>query len=79
MAKDGDLRKAPQHAAHRDRPAGKPQMISAGAKAAYGYYPRTGRESGGWIIPTTPVARCALPGWLAFIVTGNSREENVGG
>ena len=43
MAKDGDLRKA------HSTPliviaAGKPQMLSAGAKAAYGYDPRTGKE-----------------------------------
>ena len=43
MAKDGDMRKA------HSTPlivtaAGKPQMLSAGAKAAYGYDPRTGRE-----------------------------------
>jgi outer membrane protein assembly factor BamB len=43
MAKDGDLRKA------HSTPlivttAGKTQMLSTGAKAAYGYDPRTGRE-----------------------------------
>src|SRR5205823_14920953 len=43
MAKDGDLRKA------HSTPlivtaAGKAQMLSAGAKAAYGYDPRTGKE-----------------------------------
>ena len=43
MAKDGDLRKAhstPLIVAA----AGQPQMLSAGAKAAYGYDPRDGRE-----------------------------------
>jgi outer membrane protein assembly factor BamB len=43
MAKEGDLRKA------HSTPlivnwAGKPLMLSAGAKAAYGYDPRTGHE-----------------------------------
>src|ERR1041385_5852304 len=43
MAKDGDMRKA------HSTPlivtvAGKPQMLSAGAKAAYGYEPGSGRE-----------------------------------
>src|SRR5262245_22977585 len=43
MARDGDLRKA------HSTPlivnvSGKPEMLSAGAKAAYGYDPRSGRE-----------------------------------
>ena len=43
MARDGDLRKA--HCTPLIVTAGgKQQMISAGAKAAYGYDPRTGRE-----------------------------------
>ena len=43
MARDGDLRKA--HSTPLIVTAGgKQQMISAGAKAVYGYDPRTGRE-----------------------------------
>src|ERR1035441_5691262 len=43
IARDGDL-----STAHSTplivNVAGKPQLISAGDKAAYGYHPRTGRE-----------------------------------
>jgi len=75
MARDGDLRKA------HSTPlivtsAGKPQMISAGAKAAYGYDPRTGREL--WRVqhPDYSVApRPLFDGGIAFIATGNSKRE----
>jgi len=75
MAKDGDLRKA------HSTPlivtaAGKPQMLSAGAKAAYGYDPRTGREL--WRVehPDYSVApRPLFDGKLAYIVTGLSKKE----
>src|SRR6266481_3455736 len=43
MAKDGDLRKAHSTPLIVSA-AGKMQMLSAGAKAAYGYDPLTGRE-----------------------------------
>src|SRR5438876_5140626 len=43
MAKDGDLRKS--HGTPLIATVGgKPQLISVGAKASYGYEPRTGRE-----------------------------------
>ncbi|MHB8523765.1 MAG: outer membrane protein assembly factor BamB family protein [Limisphaerales bacterium] len=75
MARDGDLRKA------HSTPlivtvAGKPQMLSAGAKAAYGYDPRTGREL--WRVhhPDYSVApRPLFDGRLAFIVTGLTKRE----
>ncbi len=75
MARDGDLRKA------HSTPlivtaAGGPQMISAGAKAAYGYDPRAGRElwkvqHSDWSVAPRPV----FDRGLAFIVTGFSRPE----
>src|SRR5207249_2368508 len=43
MAKDGDMRKAHSTPLIVNA-AGRPQMLSAGAKAAYAYDPRTGRE-----------------------------------
>jgi outer membrane protein assembly factor BamB len=75
MAKDGDLRKA------HSTPlivtvAGKPQMLSAGAKAAYGYDPRDGREL--WRVehPDYSVApRPLFKDGLAFIVTGFNKRE----
>lgn len=75
MARDGDLRKA--HSTPLIVTAGgKPQMISAGAKAAYGYDPRTGREL--WRVqhPDYSVApRPLFDGGIAFIATGNSKKE----
>jgi outer membrane protein assembly factor BamB len=75
MAKDGDLRKA------HSTPlivtaAGKPQMLSAGAKAAYGYDPRTGRELWKVQYPDWSVApRPLFDHGLAFIVTGLNKKE----
>ncbi|HZO55703.1 MAG TPA: PQQ-binding-like beta-propeller repeat protein [Bryobacteraceae bacterium] len=75
MAKDGDLRKG------HSTPlivtaAGKPQMLSAGAKAAYGYDPRTGREFwkveyNDWSVAPRPL----FENGLAFIVTGFNKRE----
>src|SRR5688572_30652370 len=75
MAKDGDLRKA------HSTPlivtaAGKPQMLSAGAKAAYGYDPRTGRELwkvqyNDWSVAPRPL----FDKGLAFVVTGLTKKE----
>ena len=75
MARDGDLRKA------HSTPlivtaAGKPLMLSAGAKAAYGYDPRTGRELFRVQHPDYSVApRPLFDHGLAFFVTGNSLRE----
>jgi len=70
MARDGDLRKA------HSTPLivtvnGKLQMLSAGAKAAYAYDPRTGRELwrvqyGAWSAASRPLYRDGL----AYIITG---------
>ncbi len=75
MARDGDLRKA------HSTPlivtdAGKSQMLSAGAKAAYGYDPRTGRELwkvryDDWSVAPRPL----FDRGLAFIVTGLNKRE----
>jgi outer membrane protein assembly factor BamB len=75
MARDGDLRKA------HSTPlivtaAGKPLMLSAGAKAAYGYDPRTGREL--WKVQHSDYSVAPRPLFdhgLAFFVTGNSMRE----
>jgi outer membrane protein assembly factor BamB len=75
MARDGDLRKA------HSTPlivtvAGKPQMLSVGAKAAYAYDPGTGREL--WRVqhPDWSVApRPLSDGQRAFFVSGLSRTE----
>jgi outer membrane protein assembly factor BamB len=75
MAKDGDLRKA--HSTPLIVNAGgKPQMLSAGAKAAYGYDPRTGRELWRVQYPDWSVApRPLFDRGLAFIVTGLTKRE----
>lgn len=70
MAKDGDLRKAHSTPLIVDV-NGQPQMLSSGAKAAYGYDPRTGRELwrvqySAWSASTRPLYRQGL----AFLNTG---------
>lgn len=75
MAKDGDLRKG------HSTPlivnvAGKPLMLSAGAKAAYGYDPRNGSELwkvqyNDWSVAPRPL----FENGLAFIVTGFNKRE----
>ncbi len=75
MARDGDLRKA------HSTPlivtaAGKPLLLSSGAKAAYGYDPRTGRELwrvqyADWSVAPRPL----FDNGLAFFVTGLVKKE----
>ena len=75
MARDGDLRKA------HSTPlivsvGGKPQMLSPGAKAAYGYDPRTGREI--WKVRHEDYSVAPRPlfeNGLAFMVTGFTKRE----
>jgi outer membrane protein assembly factor BamB len=75
LARDGDLRKA------HSTPlivtaAGQPLMLSAGAKAAYGYDPRTGREL--WKVRYNDYSAAPRPLFdrgLAFFVTGGSMKE----
>ncbi len=75
MAKDGDLRKA--HSTPLIATVGgKPQMLSAGAKAAYGYDPRTGKELwkvqyADWSVAPRPI----YDRGLAFFVTGLMKKE----
>ena len=75
MARDGDLRKAhgtPLIAMVE----GKPQLISVGAKAAYGYDPRTGSEL--WRVEYNDCSNAPRPlfeNGLAFIVTGFLKKE----
>ena len=70
MARDGDLRKA--HSTPLIVKAnGKPQMLTAGAKAAYGYEPRTGQEL--WRVRYDAWSAAPRPLYdqgMAFIVTG---------
>lgn len=75
MAKDGDLRKA--HSTPLIATvAGQPQMFSAGAKAAYGYDPRTGKELWKVQYPDWSVApRPVYDDGLVFFVTGLVKKE----
>jgi outer membrane protein assembly factor BamB len=75
MAKDGDLRKAHSTPliANVD---GVPQLLSAGAKAAYAYDPRTGREL--WRVQYNDWSAAPRPLYghgLAFFVTGLMKTE----
>jgi outer membrane protein assembly factor BamB len=75
MAKDGDLRKA------HSTPlivtaAGKSLMLSSGAKASYGYDPRTGRELwkvqyNDWSVAPRPL----FNNGLAYFITGLTKKE----
>ncbi|HWN93561.1 MAG TPA: PQQ-binding-like beta-propeller repeat protein, partial [Methylomirabilota bacterium] len=75
MAKDGDLRKA--HSTPLIVTAsGKAQMLSAGAKAAYGYDPKTGRELWkvqyhDWSVAPRPL----FDRGLAYFITGLTKKE----
>jgi outer membrane protein assembly factor BamB len=75
MARDGDLRKA--HSTPLIANAGgKPMLISSGAKAAYGYDPRTGHELwkvqyNDWSVAPRPL----FDNGIAFIVTGLTKKE----
>jgi len=75
MARDGDLRKShgtPLIATV----AGKPQLISVGAKASYGYDPRTGDEL--WRVEYNDWSSAPRPLFedgLAYIVTGLRAKE----
>jgi outer membrane protein assembly factor BamB len=75
MARDGDLRKA--HCTPLIvTAANKPLLLSAGAKAAYGYDPRTGHEL--WKVRYSDYSTAPRPlfdGALAFFVTGRSLRE----
>lgn len=76
MARDGDLRKAHSTPLIVTTAGGAPQMISSGAKAAYGYDPRTGRELWRVQYPDWSVApRPLFDHGLAFIVTGLVKKE----
>ncbi len=75
MAKDGDLRKAHSTPLIATTANG-PQLISSGAKAAYGYSPDTGSEL--WRVEYPDWSGAPRPVFdqgLAFIVTGLVRKE----
>jgi outer membrane protein assembly factor BamB len=75
MVREGDRRKA--HSTPLTATVdGKPQLISSGAKAAYGYDPRTGKEL--WMVQYNDFSAAPRPlfeNGLAFIVTGLSKAE----
>lgn len=77
MARDGDLRKA--HSTPLIVKAGdRWQMLSAGAKAAYGYDPKTGKELwrvqyNDWSVAPRPL----YGNGLAFFVTGLVKKELI--
>lgn len=78
MARDGDLRKAHSTPLIVNA-SGKLQMLTVGAKAAYGYDPRAGRELwrvqyGSWSAAPMPLYEQGL----AFIVTGHGKTELLG-
>jgi outer membrane protein assembly factor BamB len=82
-AREGDLRKS-HSTPFVATAAGKPLMLSAGAKAAYGYDPRTGAEL--WKVHYNDYSTAPRPlfdGTRAFFVTGGTLRElwavNVGG
>jgi outer membrane protein assembly factor BamB len=78
MAKDGDLRKAHSTPLIVNA-SGKTQMLSAGAKAAYAYDPRTGRELWRVQYPDWSTApRPVYDSGLAFFVTGLNKLEMLG-
>jgi len=75
MAKDGDMRKATARRLIVSA-AGKTQMLSPGAKAAYAYDPRTGREL--WKVQHSDFSVAPRPLFdrgLAFLVTGLTKSE----
>jgi len=75
MARDGDLRKS-HGTPLLANVGGKPQLISVGAKAAYGYDPRTGAEL--WRVEYNDWSSAPRPLYdngLAFIVTGLRTKE----
>jgi outer membrane protein assembly factor BamB len=75
MARDGDLRKA-HSTPFIVRNSESPLMLSAGAKAAYGYDPVTGREL--WRVQYddwSAAPRPVLDQGLAFFVTGFTKHQ----
>jgi outer membrane protein assembly factor BamB len=75
MAKDGDLRKG-HSTPFIAMVSGQPQMLSAGAKAAYAYDPRSGKEL--WMVQYPDWSTAPRPVYgkgLAYFVTGLSKKE----
>ena len=77
MARDGDLRKA-HSTPLLVRSEGMLQLLSAGAKAAYGYDPVTGKELWKVRYPAWSVApRPVYDKGLGFFVTGHGQTELI--
>jgi outer membrane protein assembly factor BamB len=77
MARDGDLRKAHSTPLLVDFD-GKPQLLSAGAKAAYGYDPMNGKELWKVRYPAWSAApRPVYDRGVGFFVTGHGQTELI--
>jgi outer membrane protein assembly factor BamB len=77
MARDGDLRKAHSTPLVIDF-EGKPQLLSTGAKAAYGYDPTNGKELWRVHFPAWSAApRPVSENGLGFFVTGHGQTELI--
>jgi outer membrane protein assembly factor BamB len=75
MAREGDLRKA-HSTPIIAKTSGKIQLLSAGAKAAYGYDPRTGKELWQVHFPDFSTApRPLCQGDVFYFTTGMTRTE----
>lgn len=75
MAKDGDLRKA-HSTPLLATVGGRPQLISGGAKAAYGYDPRDGKEL--WRVQYADWSAAPVPLFedgIAYLVSGFVKKE----
>jgi outer membrane protein assembly factor BamB len=75
MARDGDLRKA-HGTPLLATVGGKPQLLSVGAKASYGYDPRTGSEL--WRVEYNDYSNAPRPlfeNGVAYIITGLNKKE----
>jgi outer membrane protein assembly factor BamB len=75
-ARDGDMRKAHSTPLVITTPAGRPQLLSGGAKAAFGYDPHTGKEQ--WRIEFDDFSVAPRPIYhdgIAYMVTGNIHAE----
>lgn len=76
LARDGDFRKAHSTPLVVTASDGRPQLLSAGAKAAFGYDPRTGREIWRILHDDWSVAPRPLYGaGTAYLVTGLMHPE----
>ncbi|HEY3856351.1 MAG TPA: PQQ-binding-like beta-propeller repeat protein [Verrucomicrobiae bacterium] len=77
MVKDGDRRKA-HSTPLLETIAGKPELLSGGAKACYGYDPATGEEL--WRVQYNDFSAAPMPLYqdgIAYFVTGLAKTEMI--